>query len=81
MSFFLVSDFSSLIILDPVFFVSRCGNNATNFSVPTLLSCEEENDLKLSTIGAAVEFAKSSNLLGIFVDAELLVNFALPFPH
>lgn len=64
-----------MIILDPVFFVSRCGKNDTNFSVPTPSSDDEENDSKLSIIGAAVEFAKSSNLLGIFVDAELLVNF------
>ena len=78
-TFFSVSDFSSLIISDPVFFVSRCGNNVTNFSVPTPPSCEEENDSKFSIIGAAVEFARSSNLLGVFVDAELLVNFASPF--
>jgi hypothetical protein len=31
-------------------------------------------------MGAAVEFAKSSNLLGVFVDAELLVSCALLLP-
>jgi CDK inhibitor PHO81 len=57
-----------------VFFVSRCGKNDTNFSVPTPSGDDEENDSKLSVIGAAVEFARSSNLLGVFVDAELLVS-------
>lgn len=77
----MIPHFSFLIISDPVFFVSRCGKNVTNFSVPTPteLSNDEANDSKLSVIGAAVEFARSSNLLGIFVDAELLVKFAL-FP-
>lgn len=57
----------------PVFFVSRCGKN-TNFSVPTPSSDDEEHDSKLSVIGAAVEFARRSNLLGVFVDAELLTQ-------
>jgi len=57
----------------PVFFVSRCGKNNTNFPVPALSSDEAKNS-KLSVIGAAVEFAKSSNLLGVFVDAELLTQ-------
>jgi CDK inhibitor PHO81 len=62
-----------------VFFVSRCGKNSTNFSVPDP-SGDEANDSKLSVMGAAVEFAKSSNLLGVFVDAELLVSCALLLP-
>jgi hypothetical protein len=35
---------------------------------------DEESDDRLRSLGAAVEFAKDNNLLGIFVDAELLVS-------
>lgn len=35
---------------------------------------DEEFDDRLRSLGAAVEFAKDNNLLGIFVDAELLVS-------
>jgi CDK inhibitor PHO81 len=35
---------------------------------------DEEHDDRLRSVGAAVEFAKDNNLLGVFVDAELLVR-------
>lgn len=31
-------------------------------------------DKRTSSVGAAVEFAKANNLLGLFVEAELLVS-------
>jgi len=58
----------------PVFFASRCGKASTHTPSATSLGVEEAKDPRLSSIGAAVEFAKSNNLLGVFVDADLLVQ-------
>ncbi|KAG6903307.1 hypothetical protein C0995_013060 [Termitomyces sp. Mi166 len=58
----------------PVFFVSRCGKNSLSTPSPTALGAEEEYDPRLSSIGAAVEFARINNLLGVLVDADLLVQ-------
>jgi len=55
----------------PVFFVSQSGKKLDISSHPT---AEGEDYLLPSSIGAAVEFARITNLLGIFVDAELLVQ-------
>jgi len=35
---------------------------------------DENQDDRLRSVSAAVEFAKDNNLLGVFVDAELLVR-------
>jgi CDK inhibitor PHO81 len=59
---------------DPVFFASRCGKDSIYSPSPTAQDTEEENDPRLSSIGAAVEFARVNNLLGIFADAALLVS-------
>ncbi|KAJ7591395.1 cyclin-dependent protein kinase inhibitor [Mycena floridula] len=48
----------------PVFFASHCGIGRAN----------DEADRRLASLGAAVEFARTNNLLGIFVDAELLLQ-------
>ncbi|KAF8076069.1 cyclin-dependent protein kinase inhibitor [Lyophyllum atratum] len=58
----------------PVFFISRCGKNSAYTPSAAALDAEEENDPRLSSIGAAVEFARINNLLGVFVDADLLVQ-------
>ncbi|KAG5716083.1 Ankyrin repeat protein nuc-2 [Termitomyces sp. T112] len=58
----------------PVFFVTRCGKDSLSVPSLTALGAEEENDPRLSSIGAAVEFARINNLLGVFVDASLLVQ-------
>lgn len=42
---------------------------------PTALSPSDVNDRRLSSIAAAVDWAKSNNLLGILLDADFLVNF------
>ncbi|RDB20514.1 Ankyrin repeat protein nuc-2 [Hypsizygus marmoreus] len=58
----------------PVFFVSRCGKNNAYTSSPTALGAEEDSDPRLSSIGSAVQFARINNLLGVFVDADLLIQ-------
>ncbi|KAF8897214.1 hypothetical protein BD779DRAFT_1489617 [Infundibulicybe gibba] len=51
----------------------------TSFSpdISALLNWKQpnyENDERISSVGAAVEFAKTNNLLGIFINADLLVG-------
>lgn len=56
----------------PVFFGCICGKDHLHLPSPTALgSCS--NLRRISSVGAAIEFAKANNLLGIFVDADLLV--------
>lgn len=54
-------------VLDPVFFRSHCGR-------PSIGQETGITDQRVSNVGSAVEFAKGNNLLGIFIDAELLVS-------
>lgn len=54
----------------PVFFASNCGMAPSRNE----FIYEDEGDRRLSSLGAAVEFAKTNNLLGIFVNAELLLQ-------
>lgn len=75
--FFLFSEMyltaSIIVFIDPVFFSSRCGKN--NQHLPTLgYQLVNEDDERVRSVGAAVEFARDNNLLGVFVDAELLVR-------
>ncbi|KAJ6627519.1 cyclin-dependent protein kinase inhibitor [Mycena sp. CBHHK59/15] len=51
----------------PVFFASQCGKH----DHPNRIDHE---DWRTSSVGAAVEFARANNLLGVFVDAELLMQ-------
>ncbi|KAG6919274.1 hypothetical protein DXG01_007406 [Tephrocybe rancida] len=55
-------------------FTSFSPDNSTLLPSPTALGAEEEDDPRLSSIGAAVEFARINNLLGVLVDADLLVQ-------
>ncbi|KAF9482025.1 hypothetical protein BDN70DRAFT_488230 [Pholiota conissans] len=57
----------------PVFFGCICGKGSTNLPCPTSLGSGKEEKRVLS-VGAAVEFAKANNLLGLFVDAKLLIE-------
>lgn len=59
---------------DPVFFASQCGG--TGGEVPSVPAASMQNaiDRRLSTLAAAVEFAKANNLLGVLVEAQLLVR-------
>ncbi|KAF7301526.1 Cyclin-dependent protein kinase inhibitor [Mycena indigotica] len=52
----------------PVFFASHCGKKQ---------GPDGENDMedwRTTSVGAAVEFARANNLLGVFVDADLLLQ-------
>ncbi|KAJ6567179.1 cyclin-dependent protein kinase inhibitor [Mycena vulgaris] len=57
----------------PVFFASQCGKK---LGLPNHLSFigEDVEDWRTRSVGAAVEFARANNLLGIFVDAGLLMQ-------
>ncbi|KAJ6516210.1 cyclin-dependent protein kinase inhibitor [Mycena sanguinolenta] len=50
----------------PVFFASQCGKKNC--------SCPDIEDWRTTSVGAVVEFARGNNLLGIFVDAGLLMQ-------
>ncbi|KAJ7233137.1 cyclin-dependent protein kinase inhibitor [Mycena haematopus] len=55
----------------PVFFASQCGKK---LSQPKYSSCPDMEDWRTTSVGAVVEFARANNLLGIFVDAGLLMR-------
>ncbi|KZW03860.1 ankyrin [Exidia glandulosa HHB12029] len=57
----------------PVFFASACGVPAAALRSP-LAERAISNDRRCRSIGAAVEFAKSNNLLGILAPATLLAD-------
>lgn len=59
--------FSSLTAPDPVFYASSCGKDAESVGVGG-------DDDRSASLGVAVEIASSNNLLGVFVDAALLVS-------
>ncbi|ESK93719.1 cyclin-dependent protein kinase inhibitor [Moniliophthora roreri MCA 2997] len=59
----------------PVFLTAHCGKN--HKGVPTrsiAFDSGDPLDVRLSSLGAAVEFARMNNLLGVFVDANLLIQ-------
>ncbi|KAJ7179427.1 cyclin-dependent protein kinase inhibitor [Mycena filopes] len=56
----------------PVFFASQCGNKQSRLNCPSFVG--EDEDWRTTSVGAAVEFARANNLLGIFVDANLLMQ-------
>jgi hypothetical protein len=62
---------------DPVFFASQCGKKNNQSPTPTALTTEDKNDRRLHSLSSAVELAQINNLLGIFVDAGLLVSASL----
>ena len=61
------------VFTDPVFFVAPCGNAGAYKPRTATSDVEEEDDPRVSSIGAAVEFAATNNLLGVFADAAYLV--------
>jgi len=57
----------------PVFF--GCIGGKDNLHLPSPTAWGSGSNLRrISSVGAAIEFAKANNLLGIFVDADLLVE-------
>ncbi|KAF9569404.1 hypothetical protein CPC08DRAFT_623988, partial [Agrocybe pediades] len=57
----------------PVFLGTICGKDDSRLPSATA-SGSGKNDKRVSSVGAAVEFAKANNLLGIFVESQLLVS-------
>ena len=44
---------------------------------PTLLEHTEAGDERLSSLESAVRFSKANNLLGVFIEGDILVNIRL----
>jgi hypothetical protein len=61
------------VLSDPVFFGCVCGKDGLHLPSPTAWG-SGSNSRRISSVGAAIEFAKANNLLGIFIDADLLVR-------
>lgn len=57
------------VVTDPVFFSSLCGSTL-DFPIPGAIIDDNSGSF---TIAAAVDYAKSNNMLGVLLDAELLV--------
>lgn len=51
-------------------------SNSSNIATPNNNGHQSYLDYRNLSVGAAVEFARTNNLLGIFVDADLLVSFS-----
>lgn len=65
---------------DAVFFSSKCGvarGSGLLSSGQGLPVDEEESDTRCRSVNAAVQFAKSNNLLGVIFNAKLLVRCIL----
>lgn len=62
---------------DPVFLASQCGEVHRAPPSATALSTDDAHDHRLWSLDAAVEFAKVNNLLGVLLDAGLLVRVVL----
>ena len=65
---------------DPVFFASLCGQAGVKPPRETALTVQDAHDYRLSSLGAAVEWCKLNNLLGLLLDAELLVSLLCTYP-
>jgi len=57
----------------PVFFGTKCGKDKLSLPNPTAFGSGQD-DKRSSSVGCAVEFAKANNLLGVFVERELLTQ-------
>ncbi len=62
---------------DPVFLASQCGEGPRAPPSATALSTDDAHDHRLWSLDAAVEFAKMNNLLGVLLNAGLLVGVIL----
>lgn len=62
---------------DPVFLASQCGQSTSNPPSATIISVSDAHDYRLSSLGAAVEWCKMNNMLGLLLNAELLVSSTL----
>lgn len=58
----------------PVFFASQCGRENALWQSLTALTVRDGDDQRLSSLASAVTFAKSNNLLGVLLEADLLAK-------
>lgn len=58
---------------DPVFLGTICGKKSEEHVSVTALG-SGRGEKRVLSIGAAIEFAKANNLLGLLVDSDLLVR-------
>ena len=65
-----------MLIPVAVFFASYCGISRSRSGTPSLVRApqEEETDLRCLSVREAVNFAKSTNLLGVILEATTLVR-------
>ena len=61
-------------MLDPVFLATQCGEHSRGLPSATALGVDDVHDYRFTSLDSAVEFAKSNNLLGVLLDAGLLVS-------
>ena len=69
-----------MYLTDPVFIGTMYGQESVNIPGSTAIGSSLE-DKRTSSVGAAAEFAKANNLLGLFVEADLLVSVRHFFPQ
>ena len=62
---------------DPVFFASHCGVSEQERAKWRPPRPEPESDRRCTSVAAAVEFAHANNLLGVFLNAKLLVRLSI----
>ncbi|KAF9782625.1 hypothetical protein BJ322DRAFT_1008673, partial [Thelephora terrestris] len=65
----------------PVFFASLCGRKVGGNLSSTVLAHTEDGDERSSSLESAVRFSKANNLLGVSVEADILVNNHLTVLH
>ncbi|KIY72981.1 hypothetical protein CYLTODRAFT_366787 [Cylindrobasidium torrendii FP15055 ss-10] len=58
----------------PVFFSSHCGKEDIPLSGPSPVTTDKDGTGRFCGLGSAVEYARINNLLGVFVDADLLLQ-------
>ncbi|KAJ3842518.1 cyclin-dependent protein kinase inhibitor [Lentinula raphanica] len=57
-----------------VFLASHCGRKVNRIPRPIVIDSGDTQDRRLTSLGATVEFARMNNLLGVFIDATLLIQ-------
>ncbi|KAJ3990303.1 cyclin-dependent protein kinase inhibitor [Lentinula detonsa] len=57
-----------------VFLASHCGRNTNRIASSIVFDSGNIQDRRVTSLGATVEFARMNNLLGVFVDATLLLQ-------
>ncbi|KAH9843881.1 cyclin-dependent protein kinase inhibitor [Rhodofomes roseus] len=58
----------------PVFLATQCGEQSRGLPSATALGVDDVRDYRFTSLDSAVDFAKANNLLGVLLDAGLLVR-------